>query len=104
MAGAITTPHPPEACYGSHLHCYWHDVDEPAEMVYRVCGECKHAFVTADELLAEHNRVLAEIHEREVAMIAEAYGMAELWGTPAPMTPETDVTQVFCCPFCIHDF
>lgn len=78
----LTTEHDPTACYGSVSHCFWHDVDEPGEP-YRVCYECRHAFMTEAELLAEHNRQLARYPE---------------------LAPETDAARVFCCPFCIHDW
>jgi hypothetical protein len=76
-------PHGPEACYGSWLHCFAHDVDEPVDDPYRVCFECHHAFPSAEVLLAEHNTVLA---------------------AASPGSVETDVTQVFTCPHCVHDF
>jgi hypothetical protein len=74
--------HPVEACYGSPLHCHWHDRDEPGEP-FRVCFECRHAFMSAAELLAGHNRQLARYPE---------------------IAPEADVAKVFCCPFCLHDW
>lgn len=74
-------PHPPEACYGSPLHCYICNEDEPVSG-FLVCFECNHTFVTADELLAEHNKILESLD----------------------MSPEKDVSQIFCCPMCLHNF
>ena len=70
-----------EDCQAPGYHCYWHDVDEPGD-AYRVCFECHHAYLSAADLLAEHNKVLASLG----------------------MEPETDVEQVFCCPCCTHNF
>jgi hypothetical protein len=81
IIGPLTAPHPIEACYGSATHCHWHDIDEPGD-AYRVCFECKHAFRSAAELLAEHSKHLAEFGQE----------------------PETDPEQVYTCPLCIHDF
>lgn len=83
IAGPVTSPHAIEECYGSHLHCFSHDVDETwDDTCHRACYECKHVFRTAVELLAGHNEHLA------------AYGEE----------PEADAAKVFSCPHCIHDF
>ena len=82
IAGPIAGEHPVEVCYGSVAHCFWHDRDEPGDG-YRVCYECRHLFATPGALLAEHNRQLAQYPDQE---------------------PETDVSKVHCCPFCIHDW
>jgi hypothetical protein len=81
ITGPLTAPHPPETCYGSALHCYWHNVDEPGD-AYRVCFECKHAYLSAADLLAAHNAVLA--------------GMG--------LEGESDVERVYCCPVCTHSW
>jgi hypothetical protein len=81
ICGPLAAEHPIEVCYGSELHCLWHEVDEPREG-FRYCLECAHMFATASELLAEHNKHLAE------------FGIE----------PETDPDGVYCCPFCIHDW
>lgn len=82
IAGPIADPHPADACYGSRLHCWSHDIDEPDSPCYRACFECKHVFRTAAQLLAGHNEHLA------------VYGCE----------PETDAGNVWTCPLCIHDF
>ena len=74
--------HAAETCHGSQLHCFWHERDEPGEP-WHVCFECKHNYLSAADLLAEHNRVLAEMGCDHRAIRAEA---------------------VFCCPFCLHDW
>lgn len=78
----LTAEHEPTACYGSQIHCFWHNVDEPGRS-YRVCFECRHAFTTEAALLTEHNKQLARYPE---------------------LVPETDVVRVFCCPLCLHDW
>lgn len=82
IAGPIDVPHPIEACYGSRLHCWSHDIDEPDLPWYRACFECKHVYRTAAELLAEHNKVLAQYD----------------------VEPETDAADIYTCPLCTHDF
>jgi hypothetical protein len=81
ITGPLTAPHPPETCYGSASHCHWHHVDEPGD-AFRVCFECRHAYLSAAELLAGHNKVLAELG----------------------MSPETDEERVHCCAHCAHDW
>jgi hypothetical protein len=90
IAGPIAEPHPADACYGSRLHCWSHDADEPGEPASvcpaqgfpLCCYECRHLFLTAADLLAAHNAEMTRL------------------GLPA----ETDAARVFCCPFCIHDW
>ena len=82
-AGPITEPHPIEECYGSKLHCWSHDVDEPDQPAYISCFECKHVYRSAEELVAEHNKHLDPA-----------------WNEPAVTDPEL----VHCCPLCIHDW
>jgi hypothetical protein len=81
ITGPLTAPHPPETCYGSHCHCYWHNVDEPGD-AFRVCFECHHAYLSAADLLAAHNAVLA--------------GMG--------LGAESVVERVLICPACSHNF
>lgn len=45
-----STPHAIEDCYGSRLHCAWHNVDEPETDMSRACFECWHVYQTAEEL------------------------------------------------------
>lgn len=90
-------PHPIEACYGSRLHCFSHDMDEPLAG-YRICIECRHVFATAGDLLREHNRVLAGLNEHVDPAGDPLFAITE------PIPPETDVNNVFCCPFCAHDW
>jgi hypothetical protein len=78
ITGPLAAPHPVEVCYGSRLHCFWHEADEAPDG-FRFCFECKHMFVTPADLLAEHN-------------------MHQDWH------PATDTGQVFCCPLCTHDW
>ena len=62
----------------SHYRC------EPmTESTYTVCGECGHAFDTADDLLRDHNAVLVEL------------GIDRI---------DTDPEKVWVCPHCTHDF
>lgn len=79
-----TVPHSIEVCYGSDLHCHYHDVDEPVETAYRVCLECGHAFQSPRELLTAYKIAMRDIHEI---------------GTPWP-----DAGSVPECPYCGHDW
>lgn len=45
-------PHSVELCYGSKLHCYWHNEDEPEAEIFRACLECRHVYQTPADLLA----------------------------------------------------
>ena len=48
----------PDFCWS----CY-KDEPIPETGAFQVCGECFHVYVTEDDLLASHNRVLAEMGE-----------------------------------------
>jgi len=78
---AAARAHDLSDCQAPGYHCYWHNVDEPGD-AWRVCFECHHAFLSAADLLAAHNAVLA--------------GMG--------LEAETDVEQVHWCPACTHDW
>jgi hypothetical protein len=83
MADTATGPHVHglEDCQAPGYHCYWHNADEPGD-AFRVCFECHHAFLSAADLLAEHNKVLAGLG----------------------LEAETDVERVHCCPECSHNW
>jgi len=51
-------PHAIELCYGSRLHCQWHDEDEPETDTSRVCFECNHVYLTAEDLAAAFEAVV----------------------------------------------
>lgn len=85
-----TLPHDEYACYGSPRHCSGCGEDEDLEPCYLRCFECGHIFPTAEDLLANHNQVIAE--------------MNKYYHWEPPMAYDTDVDRVFCCPVCIHDF
>lgn len=65
-------------CYGSRLHCAWHQEDEPDG--YLRCGECWHSYPTRKALL-------------------------EAWKFLNDGNPwrASDCDPLFC-PLCIHDF
>lgn len=71
-------PHAIELCYGSRLHCHWHDEDETETPESRACFECNHVYQSAEEL----------------ATAWEAETGAPWWGEgPVPG-----------CPYCGHDW
>ena len=100
IAGPLSTPHPPEICYGSRLHCWSCGTDEPDKPCFQACFECCHVYRTAQELLDEHNKVI-----RAMNASARERGECEFDGSPWKDIPETaDVTEVTCCPLCVHDW
>ncbi len=62
--------------------CVIHGYEPVPDEWHILCIECGHVFVTAEDLLREHNRVMDECGFPRVA----------------------DVEQVAMCPFCTHDF
>lgn len=56
---------------------------------YRVCGECWHAYATADELIEADYAVRLDL--------AEADGLADL-------VERRDPDLIHICPLCTHDF
>lgn len=74
-------------------YCHWHGRHEPTAG-YRVCFECGHVFLTERNLIEAHNRVVAELNADQTP---------NYW--PTKVIPDaTSGEEVFCCPFCIHDF
>lgn len=61
--------------------CFWHGYEPIPWNHYVVCGECGHVFVTASELLDDFNAA-----------------------RPPGAPQETDVSRIFFCPLCVHDF
>lgn len=77
--------HEPEVCYGSRLHCWSCNEDEPDQGCYIRCGECGHVYLTEENL--------RETWLREYPLLP---------GEPAPEAlPAEDICF---CPLCIHDF
>lgn len=74
----MTVPHAIELCYGSRLHCHWHNVDEPETETSRACFECNHVYLTAAEL--------ADAWERETG---------SRW---------TEDESIPGCAYCLHDW
>lgn len=84
IAPDLVNPHEPGPECGD-THCYWHNVDEPAEGAYRVCGECGHVYRTAEALRAAFMDELAP-------------DLGDLPGMP-PLADE-----ILGCPMCLHDW
>lgn len=76
----ILVPHHQEApgCE-PNKHCWIHDVDEPEEGAFRVCGECFHVFMTAEELIQADSKWYEDGRRND---------------------PE----RIWSCPLCTHDF
>lgn len=80
-ARAITNPW--------ELECAIHGF-EPASSSFRVCGECHHAYRSAEELVWRDFEVRVEV--------AKAFG--EEWKSLEPCA----VDDIHVCPYCTHDF
>ena len=85
MADLVNAHEPSEACSGTH--CYWHHVDEPDDGAYRVCFECKHVYVTAEDL--------RQAWRDEVVPALREYGRE---AEPPP------AEEIYACVFCCHDW
>jgi hypothetical protein len=89
--------------------CFHHGAEPIPVDCYRICFECGHAYTVAS-LLAEHNRVTAELDAIDEAERAgrPTWDRAGKWiGGPlptVPATPEANPEFVYVCPLCAHDF
>lgn len=71
--------------------CFFHGEEPIPETYYRICIECGHCYVTANELLIEFNN--------------SNYEMWFKWEQGLyPWVPETDVDNIYYCAYCTHDF
>jgi hypothetical protein len=86
-----------DTCPGHPDWCYGHNAVEPIPegvIPYLCCFECKHAYLTEAELVAEHNKIVTEMNEYSARH--------EL---PNPVIPlVTSAEFIYTCPLCIHDF
>ena len=71
-------PHAIELCYGSRLHCHWHDEDETETDESRACFECNHVYRDAGELADAFEEV-----------------MGYRWTLDGPIP---------ACPYCAHSW
>jgi len=89
IAGPVTEEHDIRLCYGSRLHCWSCHKDEPGKpaSLYPgggfpvLCYECHHLWLTPEDLLQAYNE-----------------------GGPEGVPPATEVSQIWFCPLCIHDW
>ena len=87
LAPDLVNPHEPsEAC--GDTHCYFHHVDESDAGAYRVCFECKHVYLTAEDLRA--------------AFMAEV--MPCLVSASAPPIQPPPAEDIYGCAYCAHDW
>lgn len=71
--------------------CYFHGEEPIPETYYRICIECGHCYVTAEELVTMTNDI--------------RYEMWMQWEQGLyPWIPDTNADQIFCCAYCAHDF
>jgi hypothetical protein len=68
-------------------HCAIHNVAEPSDGAYQVCGECGHVYMTAEDLIEADLRVRQEI--------------GGLFGDAAPEAWLAG--EIYICPECSHD-
>lgn len=70
-------------------YCWSHHKYENDLRAFKVCFECGHVFATELELISAHNDVVEQINKNDPHPGARRAQKAE---------------DVFCCPFCVHDF
>jgi hypothetical protein len=73
--------------------CFWHGVEPIPEDVFIVCGECGHAYPTADDL----DRVIRQTHHEATV------GAARPEYRPGPLPEVLDLEAWPFCPLCCHD-
>jgi hypothetical protein len=83
LTAGVITPHDQTGCYGSRLHCHWHNADEPAKGTYRTCQECGHVYQSADDLIK---------------------AWAEQWKSSGEPWAIASAENIPCCAFCAHDW
>lgn len=71
--------------------CFFHGDEPIPDKYYRICIECGHCYVTAEELLIVSNN--------------ENYKMWFGWEQGVtPWIPETNADNIYMCAYCAHDF
>lgn len=71
------------------VYCPSHNKYEDDLRSFKVCFECGHVFATELDLISAHNDVVEQINRNDPHPGARQVQKAE---------------DVFCCPFCVHDF
>lgn len=69
-------------------YCAIHGYEPIPDVYYKVCYECHHCFVTAEELLECNNDIIKYVAEKD----GVTYQL------------ETDPENICICPVCAHDF
>jgi hypothetical protein len=78
--------------------CWFHGFEPLPPHCFRVCGECGHAYATAEDLLAVEHAEVARIN-------ASASGNAALGLEPwEPLLPHKRAEDIPFCPLCTHDW
>jgi hypothetical protein len=80
----------PDFCWS----CY-KDEPIPEGGAYQVCFECKHVYVTAEDLVVAYNRVITEMNRNM------GPGHAKL--ALLTSSPES-AKRIYFCQLCMHDF
>lgn len=79
--------------------CYIHGEEPIPENCYLVCGECGHAYPTAEDLMAADR---AEVERINAALLG---CQAALDIVPwEPLVPHEHAEDITYCPLCSHDF
>lgn len=81
--------------------CYFHGEEPIPEGAYRVCGECWHCYNTAEDLIAEDNRVREDmrLHANWRALGYRSYD-----DMASGLQPATTADNILFCPLCTHDW
>ncbi len=80
-------------------YCAVHGYEPIPPGAYRVCGECYHAYATADELVEAYNAQTDRLKAHY-----EAQGPPTNPGFAGDWTHVSHAEQVYFCPWCSHDF
>lgn len=75
--------------------CAIHGYEPLPPQYFRICGECGHAYGSADELLAADLAVVTALAESTAAAGDTI---------PVQVHAARTVEQVHCCPLCTHDW
>lgn len=72
-------------------YCSTHEqTEELADEPYQLCPECGHVYNTAEELLADYEKLVQEL--------------IKLDNEGGPFMPKYKPHEIFFCPGCSHDF
>lgn len=78
--------------------CWFHGFEPIPPHCFRVCGECGHAYATAEDLLAVEHEAVARTNA--LWRVDEAPELPPF----KPLLPHERVEDITFCPMCTHDW